>query len=235
MQVEKLHYLLELKWNKLSNNHRKYLTDLEKDTFLNLAIRDFFEIFGHGRNPKGINLGFEVIQQRKDMLNTLVRESEITPSLLSSSKYFFPFPTDYGTFSTCYVDIKGCTNTNEVVMEQHGDKNSVLSDWHRGPSKKWGRTVGFEVNKGIQIHSDSQEVEKVYLTYWKQPDEVSLGTYKDVSSPSNPNPGLVARADTDLPDKYADVLIDIAIWNLSKVYENQISYQLTKDKIQTTT
>lgn len=235
MQVERLHNLLELKWNKLSNNHRTYLTDLEKDTFLNIAIRDYFEIFGHGRNPKGINLGFETIQQRKDQLNGLVREVDIVPSLLSTNKYFLSFPTDYGTYSTCRASIEGCTKPNKVIIEQHGDKDSVLDDYHRKPSAKWGRCTGFEIDSGIVIHTDNQVITSVELTYWKQPTEVALGTYNDVPTPSNPNPSTVPRSDTDLPDKYEDLIVDLAIWNLSKIYDNQVSYQLTKDKIQTTT
>lgn len=235
MQVERLHYLLELQWNKLSNNQRTYLTDLEKDTYLNIAIKDYFEIFGHGRNPKGINLGFEVIQQRKDQLNTLVREVDLIPTLLSTNKYFMEFPEDYGTYSTCRATIEDCTNTNKVVIEQHGDKDTVLNDHHRKPSKKWAKCVGFEINGGLNIHTDNQVVTSVELTYWKKPDEVALGTYNDIPSTVNPNPPLIPRSNTDLPDKYEDLVVQLAIWNLSKTYNNQISYQLTKDKIQTTT
>lgn len=236
MQVERLHYLLELKWNKLSNSQRTYLTDLEKDTVLNLAIRDYFEIFGHGRIPQGLNLGFEVIQKRKDMLNTLIRETTITPTTVTSnSVYFIPFPDDYGTYSTCVVDIDGCSNTNTVTIEQHGDKSSVLTDFHRKPSSKWGRVIGFEISSGINLYTDNQAITSVDFTYWKQPDEVALGTYNDVATPTNPNPSLVPRSNTDLPDKYEDIVVELAIWHLSKIYENQISYQLTKDKLQTTT
>lgn len=235
MQVERLHYLLELQWNKLSNNQRTYLTDLEKDTYLNIAIRDYFEIFAHGRNPKGINLGLEVIQQRKDQLNTLVREANITATLVSTNKYFIEFPDNYGTYSTCFAHIEGCTNTNRVNIAQHGDKDTVLNDFHRKPSAKWGRCVGFEINNGLHIYTDNQIVESVDLIYWKQPDEVALGTYADVATPDNPNPSLLPRSNTDLPDKYEDLVVQLAIWNLSKVYNNQVSYQLTKDKIITTT
>ena len=52
MNIEELHYELERRWNKNSNNHRKYLTDLEKDQVLNTAIKEYVDIFFHGRNRR---------------------------------------------------------------------------------------------------------------------------------------------------------------------------------------
>jgi len=55
ISIDFLHFKLEQGYNKLSNNHQKYLTDVEKDEVLNTAIFEYLEIFIHGRNPKNKN------------------------------------------------------------------------------------------------------------------------------------------------------------------------------------
>jgi hypothetical protein len=226
MQIELLHYKLEREWDKLSNKHRRYLTPLEKDEILNMSIDDYFDLFAHGRNEKGFQLGFEETQQRIDMLHTLVRswpeEPVLTPVLIESGIYLIDFDNlqdIYGSFDSARVTVTGCPEDFKVILEQHSDLGTVLQDYHRKPSKVWKRIPGTIRNNKLYLYTNEEFVpEAVKITYLKRPNEVCLGTYTEIPTVDLPGPPIKPKVDCDLPDRYVNLLMTIAAQNLSRLY-----------------
>lgn len=225
MQIEKLHYLLELEWNKNSNAHRKGLTDLEKDMILNMSIFDYVEMFLHGINSKGFDIGFEVTTQMLDMLDTLVvsypEQPELYPAReedglwmidLSRLKYTFK------NYKTSWLFIEGCELPFEVSLEQHGDRNNVLKSHHRKASRLWKHIPAFLRNNKLYLHTGDMVPDTFRITYIKKPAEVCIGTYQDIPTVENPNPPLKNKVECDLPEEYHYLLIRIAVQNLYRIY-----------------
>lgn len=236
--VERAHHLLEIEWNKLSNNHRKYLTDVEKDDVLNIAVFDYVELFAHGNNPKELDLGFEVTEQRIDMLHTLVRSypesSVIEPDSNTDGIYVFNLPEDYRAYVTSSLIVSDCSDEFKVIREQHVDLNTVLRDYHRKPSKVFREAVGTVRNDKLYIYTNEEFTPTgLKLTYIKNPTEFCLGTYLEQQTADNPQPQIKPRSNCDLPEEYLRLVITIAKQNLDRIYGNINEHQLQDFKIKT--
>ncbi len=72
MTTDRIRHEIKLRWNKINSNHKKDFPDAYLDDIVNDTINDYIEIFYSGNNSKKYKLGFEVTQQRIDMLSTLV-------------------------------------------------------------------------------------------------------------------------------------------------------------------
>lgn len=227
MKLERIHWRLEQEWNKNSNNHRRYLSDLEKDEIINSSIFDYVEMFLHGHNPKGFDIGFEVTQQMIDMLDTLVvsypEEPELIPSNLEEDFYRFNFSNTtkpYKSFVRGSIRIKDCNFTLSVNPEQHGDMGKILESYHRRPSKRWKNVPGVLEADSLIVNMGDLVPLGLRLTYIKKPARVALGTYTDVPTVDNPNPATLNKQECDLPEDYHDLLVRIAVQNLHRIYIN---------------
>ena len=239
MTIEELHWNLELEYDKLSNSHHGRLTDPEKDRILNIAIHDYVEMFLHGTNPKKYNVGFEVNQQRIDMLDTLVvsypEQPLLTITQVVTDIYSVDFSNTiltYKSYQSASMTVDNCPDDIGITVEQHGDLNTVLNDFHRSPSKKWKRGVGTIRNNILYIYTKGEYIPKgLKLTFIKKPAEVILGTYAALPTPDEPNPTiLLTKTECDLPSEYHDLVILLAVQNLQRIYE-QPSIVLTNNKI----
>jgi len=109
MTIERLHQEIKFRWNKLNSNHKKDLPGAYLDDALNKATDDFIEIFYSGNNSKEYKFGFEVIQQRIDMLQTLVVELPYSVANLDVNKYaadislFFLFSKRKGRYISTFL------------------------------------------------------------------------------------------------------------------------------------
>lgn len=222
MTIQELHFQFKFLIDKVSNNHVRSLTDLDIDTILNRAIYEYVEMFFHGRNNKGYQIGFEVNQQMIDMLDTLVREkTEIAVSNNQCS-----LPSDYRNFIEASVETD-CGTLN-VNIEQHGDTDSVKNSFHRKASSVFKNMPTLQRNKKLIFLNDSITINSVNLVYLKKPNEVCLGTYAAYGQSS-----IKPKVECDINSDYHPLLLDIAKAEWSRIYENVNSLNIQKDKIQT--
>ena len=243
MVIELLHKELERKWYLNGNNYRPGLTPLQKDQVLNESIFDYVEYFLHGRNPKQLNFGIEFDQQRTDMLDTLLQSYPQEPLLAFSdvdateNEYTFDF-TDLTKPYKSYVTSRLSTNCGDIKVriEQHGDMSTVLTDSHRKPNLKFKEVPGFLRNDAVHIYTGGLfKVSGLKLTYIKKPNRVALGTYNDIPTSDNPNPGLLLKTECDLPEDYHNLLVEIAVQNLDRIYRDIPGVQIQTQKIQNLT
>lgn len=238
MSIEELHYEFKRRWDKQANNHRKGFTDLEVDQVLNSAINEYVYIYGTGRNPKNYN-GLEVNQQMIDMLSTLVMSyPEVSPlpvssedSSISSSQ----LPENYRYFITGKVETKECGLVG-ITVEQHGDLNSILTNYHRKANKLFKNIpVTIRDKKLYLYHNGIFTPESLRITYVRKPSVVCIGTYTEIPTEINPNPALKDRIDCDLPEDYHDIVLDIAVQEVSRIYLDTARYTLGQNKLNNVT
>jgi len=236
ISIDFLHFKLEQGYNKLSNNHQKYLTDVEKDEVLNTAIFEYLEIFIHGRNPKNFNIGFEVTQQRIDMLHTLVVSYPEFPrqdlTLLEDKVYYYEFPQDYRSYRSARVFETGCDTAYDVNIEQHGDLTTARRSFHRRTSKRFQYITATIRNNRLYLYAEDELFpNKLELTYIRKPAKVCKGTYPSLSDRNKSNPPLLLPQDCDLPEEYVDIIISIAVQELARRFSDGNTKNIQTDKL----
>lgn len=240
IKVEELHSKFEMAYNRQSNNQRRYLNDVEKDELLNYAVFEYVELFTTGVNKNNWNIGFEVTQQRIDMLEPLVKSYPEEPSLKLSvndgiyiadlTKTAFPLKSFHGA----YISISECSDRINVDLEQHQDLITARQNQHRKSSRAWKRCIGTIRNKKLFLYPDgSMTPINVYLTYIKQPDKIALGTYPALQDKDIPNAPNLTKTDSDLPAQYIDIVVSIAVQEAHRRFSNYNDLQVNSQKINT--
>lgn len=238
--IEELHNKFKIAYNRQANNLRKYFNDVEIDELLNYAIFEYVELFTTGINKNNWNVGFEVTQQRIDMLETLVKSYPEQPKLMTSAndgiyiadltKTAFPLKS----LQAAYISITECTDRINVDIEQHQDLNTARQNQHRKSSRVWKRCIGTQRNKKLFLYPDSSMTPTyIYLTYIKQPDKVALGTYPSLQNKDIPNAPNLVKTNSDLPEQYIDIVVAIAIQEAHRRFSNYNDLQVNAQKINT--
>lgn len=240
IRIEDLHLKFKLAYDRLANNLRKYLTDVEIDELLNHAILEYVELFTTGQNKNNWNVGFEVNQQRIDMLQTLVKSYPDEPKLNLSvndgiyiadlTKTKFPIKS----YHSGYISISECTDHINVDLEQHQDFNTARQNVHRKSSRVWKRCIGSIRDFKLYLYPDnSMTPTYLYLTYIKMPDKVALGTYPSFDMKDIPNAPKLPKVNCDLPSQYIDIVVSIAVQEAHRRFSNYNDLQVSAQKINT--
>jgi len=243
--VDKIHHEFKMHYNKLNSNHKKDFPKAYIDDIANRALFEYVDIFSAGTNAKKFKIGFEVTQQRTDMLGDLVSTLSTTiPTSLNTDNadyniYEFRFARDYHRFVR--GQIKTNCGTFSVSPKQHDDINSLLRGHHTKPSFVWKRfpaliakTTNVE-SKSIYIHiPKTMFIETLFLTYIKQPKKVFSGGYDsleylsgDVFAYNTQTP----KINSDIPVDYLHVLIDIMVDIVSRILNDPNHSASMQDKI----
>lgn len=232
--VKRLHIKFKQDLNKLDSNHKKDFPPAFIDDFLYEAALDYVDIVATGDLKRAHKYGFEVTQQRIDMLSTLVIDianSDDAPLVPISSTTEFGFNKyefNLGSAIDPYMHlarsyaVTGCGNIG-IQLEQHGDLNTILMDSYRQPSAKWKRALGVikkssnSASSSLYVYLDI-DIEGINGQYIKRPVKPFFGGYDtleylngDASFPNSLSPSI----DTDIPESYCNLLVSIAVQNVS--------------------
>jgi hypothetical protein len=200
--IRRAHANFKQEYNVRDSNYNKDFPPAFIDDIFFRAQIDYIDIFYSGNNAKQYKLGFEVTQQRIDMLSNLVVPFSLSPIETTTeygyNKYKFVMPKDYFHLVRCFAT-SDCGEAG-VVVEQLDDLNIILNDTGRRPSLKWKRLVGiFEGedsdNKIFYVYSD-EPITQLNGSYIKIPNKPFIGGYDsleflegDINAPNiNSNP-----------------------------------------------
>ncbi len=217
MIIDRVHHEIKLRYNKINSNHKLDLPSAYLDDIVNTAYEDFVDIFYSGNNSKQYKFGFEVTQQRIDMLQHLVVTTSVTPVIVTTNVYEITLPSDYRYFLSGFVDL---CNSN-IFITRHGDINRKLKDFNTKPSKQWQRCLGVFENGKLILYTDGI-ISNVRLTYLKNPPKVFFGGYDtleyisgNLTFPNNASPKQ------HLDFTFADMVVDMAVQRLSMMLQDQ--------------
>jgi hypothetical protein len=239
MLIDKAKHLYKLKYNKLDSQHNPGFFDADIDELLYEALLDYIEIFYSGNNFKQFKFGFEVTQQRLDMLESFVTPYSLTSPSSSTefdfNKFSFTLPTDYlhniRAFST-----HSCGDFI-VSIETHDRINKVLLDSFKQPNKGWKRSVGIINNNMLHAYSDVT-LDNIKGEYIKVPQKPFSGTYNSIDYLNGDSDAYKIgddKVDLEIPDKYGDIVIDMAVQNTSGILSDYNHAQYLNNKLQTNT
>jgi hypothetical protein len=243
--VQRIHHEFKLHYNKLNSNHKRDFPTAYIDDIINRAVNEYIDIFATGTNAKKFKIGFEVTQQRTEMLNGLVVPySQIIPTSVDSDNpkyniYEYEVPDDY----RYHVRQRLQTNcgTFSVTPRQHDDIDSLLSGYNTAPNVQWRRFPTLIAKstksdkKSFFIHVPNNVlVEEFKLTYIKNPKKIFFGGYDtleylngDLNSYNSTSPIV----HSELEEDYLHVLIDIMVDLVARILNDQQTVQFTQDKL----
>lgn len=250
--IQRQHIQFKQRLNKIDSNHNKDFPPAFIDDFLYEASLDYVDVFS-GNNPqKALLYGFELDQMRIDMLSTLVVDvassdsNPLLPINSTTESGFFKYEFLLGTDEMPYMHkvrfyaTSNCGNAG-IEIEQHDDLNVILADSYQQPNLDWKRLVG-TIKKSTNSNTSSlfvySDKELIGLNgqYIKRPTKPFYGGYDtleylagDTNFPSATSPSI----NMDIPETYCQVVVDIAVKNVSgnlKDY-NHTNYLQQKQQI----
>lgn len=239
MTIERLHQEFKLRWNKLNSNHKKDFSSAYLDDIFNKASEDYVEIFYSGNTTKQYRLGFEVTQQRIDMLQTLiVPESTYNATLVEVGKYVVDLTQltpKYRHFLRAYVIPTECsTKRIPVTIIRLNDLDTKLADANTQPSLTWSRCLGSIKNNTLELYTKNYTISDVHIEYLRSPVKVFSGNYNSlefINGDTTAYSATSATVTSDLPETYHDLLVDMAVQYASVILEDTAKFQLQEKTI----
>lgn len=250
--IQRQHTQFKQRLNKIDSNHNKDFPIAFIDDFLYEASLDYVDVFS-GNNPqKALLYGFELDQMRIDMLSTLVVDiasddsNPLTPINQVNEYGFIKYEFELGTDTNPYMHkvrfyaITDCGNVG-IEIKQHDDINIVLTDNYQQPNLDWKRLVGVikkspTSNKSSLFVYSDKPISGINGQYIKRPTKPFFGNY-DTLEALNGVTGFPSSGDApinmDIPETYCQVVVDIAVQNVSgnlKDY-NHTNYLQQKQQI----
>jgi hypothetical protein len=249
MTIDKMRQEIKLRWNKINSNHKKDLPDAYLDDIINNAINDYVEIFYSGNNFKRYKFGFEVTQQRIDMLSTLVVPHKlIAPTLVSPQIYKFDLSTlspSYKHLLRGHVIATNCNNRKiKIDLIRHNDYDHKIIDDNTKPSLTWRRCLGLiksdgSVGSSLYLYTDENfAATSVEIEYIRKPRKVFSSNYNsleyingDLTAYNNTD----SKVDCDLPEDYHTLVVDMTVQLIAGILEDNNKYQIIEEKLLKTT
>lgn len=244
MTIERIHQEIKFRWNKLNSNHKKDFPQAYLDDSINKATDDFIEIFYSGNNSKEYKLGFEVTQQRTDMLQTLIPRNNdgsvlsYPATLISTNQYLVDLTTfnpKYRHFLTAYVIPVECTSKRiPITLIRTNDLETKLADHNTQPSLRWNRCLGLIRDNKIILYTKDYTIDSINIEYIKNPKKVFSGGYNSleyINGDLNAYNSASPKITSELPEQYHDLLVDMTVQYIARVLEDENKFQLQKEQI----
>lgn len=234
--VERLHYKLDMKLNKLASNSHQAISTEDKDFALREAeIQLIKKKLGGGVQGIGMD-GFKRRYQDLQFLVVppeskvpLIDNSNIANSyiLLSSLKEKFLMPID--TYLECSRD--NCKKRIVWVesIARHEDVRIYLNSTHHMPSFNYQVTFATISDDRFIIYTEDKQgvfkIDKMFISYLRYPASICFGGYEDFDGTEK------VKIDSEFPEYLEDEILDIAWQNLALITENQFAAQAAQLKI----
>lgn len=220
MLIERMHYEFGLRFDQVDSQSRPDFTPLERDTFLNNAIREFIKK-RFGLDPQ-TKVGFETDSDTITALSTLHVESPqiqpaITPNDLSDGIYSVDIEDlENEPWFVTKVQVKATKEDCPIKkIDCRYKPIDQLNDRFSTPSYKWKRcpfrissSAGTGKSTIYLFTEDDFNISEVMVSYIKKPNVVFIGGYDQIE-------GLYDAADAqvhcDLDENYHDEIVDIAV------------------------
>lgn len=252
--IQSLQQNFKLKFNKLNSNHKLDFPTAYIDDIANQAIREFEDIFFHGTNIKKYKIGFEVTQQRLDMLSNLIEKDKyLVPYATNSSNPAYDIVEfklsnlDAQGFPTYKTHVKSRVETKcgfiPTTIKQHDDIDDLVIGKYTKPSLEWfrvymiigGSSDGNQDESSLYIYVPKNSfVTRLQLDYLRKTPKVFSGgyntlefTYGDTTA-YNVNSPVVH---CEIKDEYSHILVDIMVDIASRILEDPQQVQFMQDKL----
>jgi hypothetical protein len=229
--IERLHYKLDMKLNKLASNEHQQISREDKDFAIHEGqLRLIKKKLGPNN---GYGIGFDGFRKRyQDLEFLVVRHEELSvekdkdtvgtysASLKDLTNQFF-LPVD------SYITAKRDNCTDRIVVIEniapHSDVPLYLSSPDLQPSFAYQATFAVISSGSFIVYTADPdgkfEIEKLLISYLRYPTKPCIGDYEDFDGT------LLPKVDCEFPEFLEDELLDIAVEQLALATENTFAAQ----------
>lgn len=168
--------------------------------------------------------------QKIDEIQQLVRE-DVQLNLLNTSANHadFKLPDDWYDHIGGYALCTQGTCTNKLInadQAKNEEKRLILFDenWRPDFDFEWlPITIGQDA---VQVYFNNFTIDSFHVDYYRYPKAIDILGYIKVDGTPSTN------VDPDIDDIYVNEIIDLAVADVSMIYQNQIKTQLDITRIQ---
>lgn len=249
MTIALQHKEFDIRANKIDTNNYINLKPSQKDSFLNEASLFICNHYGE-------LFEFQKTQFNKDLFGTLLvkypDQPELYPSLAGDTYevLFSNLKYDYLHLDSAYVK---CGSQYVTVKMLDSDSQGKLNTAFQKPSFKWKRLLGTigksSTGQGssLYIYSDVNLTSyPIRIEYIKKPVKVFFGYYDsieyldcikretegfDVENCNQYYKSTDTPVNSDLPETYHSLQVDVAVWLATGKTENQFISNFISNKL----
>ena len=161
-----------------------------------------------------------------DQLQEIVKEKQLLPSVISEEFTEFTFEDDY--YETiggyCKVEKSKCKKNIRIREIKNQDKNLLYSDENNRPDFDFEWSFFTLQGNSLRVYKKDFKILSSTIQYYKVLDEFEVEGFVKIDGSNSVNKPL------KLADNKIDEIIDEAALEYSRIYENQIAFQLSKER-----
>lgn len=212
-----MHYLFQVLANEIDSLSVRQFDPAEIDTLLTTAQQELINA-----NVSGLNLGRQGLEEgiyRRSIISSLFTPFSI--NLISNLDQHTGIISDsIMHIVSCNANDKVCNVQVTVDLVNAGELNTLLRDEFRGPSTKWRRSLGIEIDKSLTIYYPNtlNIATGIAIRY---PKPIRVDGYSDIN-------GVPTIAqDSELSQFYHHKVVEKAVELAQKALKDQVGSQLT--------
>lgn len=141
----------------------------------------------------------------------------------------FVLPDNFFDFShaVCIATKGNCERVLEIWPEKDKNVRVLLKNSNYKPSFDYEETLCSVAGDALKVYFDSFDIEKVYLSYYKEPLEIDIEGYTRLDG--NPSSNI----DPDLSDFSVNQIINRCVSVFHGITENKDGFEISKNRITT--
>jgi len=165
----------------------------------------------------------------REIQKLLVQNKQLTKVQTLDDRVVFKLPDDYFELSSSYVkSSKGTCKDKKLFLWEIKDPNynEVLSNSHLKPSFEYEEVPYIVSENNLVVFKDSTfDINNTFLSYYKYPTKIDIEGYikTDNTVSSNINP--------ELDERFINKVIAMTVEDLQRNTQDQLGFQLSKDRI----
>ena len=231
MTIDRIHQEIKFRYNRLNSNHKKDFSKGYLDDAINKVQDDFVEMIYSGNVPPQYRFGFEINQQKTDMLLPFVKTIDIVPTLVQNNLYKVSISAipKYRHFLRGITD--PCQSNIDII--RLNDLDVKLKNDNTKPSSKWKRVLGVFKDNYLWLYT-GQPITNVSIDYLCSPKPVFSGGYNtleydkgDLTAYNSVSP----LQTSDINPSFHDILVDMVVQYLAFVVEGQTTENILINKL----
>lgn len=139
----------------------------------------------------------------------------------------FVLPSDFFDISSSFslAEKKGCKRIIDNWPVKDKNVRVLLRDANYKPSFEYEETLCTAANDKLKVYIDNFNLDKVYLSYYRQPRNIDVEGY--IKSNNQPS----ANIDPDIPDFLVHQIINRCVLDFQGITENRDGYEVSKQRL----
>ena len=212
--------------------YESFLTKLNKgdsNANINVPRGKFVMLFNeHAKTWLKQNLKTKISTNQIDELNYLLVDNIPLTRVGSHLDHVdYELPTDFFDLSNSIsiAERDECSRVLENWYEKDKNIRVLLKDSNYKPSFDYEETLCTLANNKIKVYFDDFDIQSVYLTYYKQPQDIDIEGYIKLDNQ------LSVNIDPDLPDFAVNEIVNRCALDFQGISENRDGFQIAQERV----